>query len=186
MDAAYTMDRSPSRGLRAYLRAVRTLVDLGLGLAALFILVDLSVVGLGVVMRYFFDSPFQWTDEVVSLSLTAVSMLAAPKVLMDNGHIGVDILTGALRGRASLAVRIWSGCAVLCVSALLILNGWKTAMLSKLIGIVTEGNLELPVWMLQLLLPLGGLLLALVAIGQIWAALCAWRGAPLPEETSEC
>lgn len=182
MDATCTVERSPSRGLRAYLRAVRILVDLCLAVAALLILVDLSVVGLGVVMRYLFNSPFQWTDEVVSLSLTAVSMLAAPKVLLDNGHIGVDILTGTLRGKAGAAIRIWSGLAVLCVSALLILNGWKTAMLSKLIGLVTEGNLELPVWMLQLLLPLGGVLLALVAIGQIWWALGGLPGASPSEE----
>ncbi len=176
MEASYGIVRVPSRGLRLYARAVRALVDLCMAGAAVLILFDLTLIGIAVVMRYVFSNPLQWTDEIVSLTLTAVVMLSAPKVLLQNGHIGVDILTGGLRGRAQLVVRIWGASAVLCVSALLILNGWKTAMMSKLIGIMTEGQLELPVWLLQLLLPLGGVLLALVAVGQIWEAVDGWSG----------
>ncbi|MFC2967983.1 TRAP transporter small permease [Acidimangrovimonas pyrenivorans] len=163
-----------SRGLRVFARAVRMLADLCMVGATLLILMDLCLVGFGVLMRYVFAHPLDWTGEVVSLSLSAVVMLAAPRVLLAGGHVEVDILTGTLKGRARLAVRIWSGLAVLAVAALLIGNGWKTVMLSKMIGQVTDGSLELPIWMLQLLLPFGGAMLGLCALSQIWTAIDDW------------
>lgn len=163
-----------SRGLRAFERVVRTIADLCLAGAILMILMDFCLVGIGVVMRYVFAHSLDWTDELVSLSLSAMAMLAAPRVLLNNGHVEVDILTGKLKGKAQLAARIWSGVAVLAVAALLIVNGWNTAMLSRMIGQVTDGALELPLWLLQLLLPFGGAILALCAIAQTWAAIEDW------------
>jgi TRAP-type C4-dicarboxylate transport system permease small subunit len=37
-------------------------------------------------------------------------------------------------------------------------------MFSRTLGIVAEGNVEIPVYWVQLLLPLGGLMMALVAL----------------------
>jgi TRAP-type C4-dicarboxylate transport system permease small subunit len=53
---------------------------------------------------------------------------------------------------------------VLLVSLILIVNGWQTAMSSRAIGISTSGNVELPVYLLELLLPLGGVLMLLVSL----------------------
>ena len=163
-----------SRGLRAYWRAVRLLADIGMALAGVLVLIDLTLIGLGVIMRYFFSAPIVWADELVALSLTAIILLAAPKMLLLNQHVEVDIVTYKLTGRARAIARGWSALAVLAVAALLIFNGWKTAMLAKMIRLVTEGELELPLWMLQLLLPFGGICLALAGIAQLWAAIESW------------
>lgn len=40
--------------------------------------------------------------------------------------------------------------------------------LSKLVGVLTEGYIEIPVWTLQLFLPIGGVMMALVAIEQLF------------------
>jgi TRAP-type C4-dicarboxylate transport system permease small subunit len=53
---------------------------------------------------------------------------------------------------------------VLAVALIFVVNGWRTAMFSKQLGIVADGRVEIPVYWLQLLLPLGGLLLALAAL----------------------
>src|SRR3546814_8248173 len=90
-------------------------------------------------------------------------MLSAPDVLRKNGHIGVDVLVGALPARFARWAAAWSSISVLMVAALLLVNGWKAVALSRMIGVLTEGHLELPVWTLQLFLPLGGVLLCLVA-----------------------
>jgi TRAP-type C4-dicarboxylate transport system permease small subunit len=52
-----------------------------------------------------------------------------------------------------------------------VVNGWRTAMFSRSLGIVAEGRIEIPVFWLQLLLPLGGLLLALAALEALLRAL---------------
>src|SRR3546814_12170261 len=95
-------------------------------------------------------------------------MLAAPDVLRRNGHIGVDILVDMLPAKAAAWANVWSCLAVLATAALLLVNGWKAVMLSRMIGSLTDGHPELPVWMLQLLLPLGGGLISAVAIEIIW------------------
>ena len=64
--------------------------------------------------------------------------------------------------------RLFAAFAVLVVALILVRNGWETAMQSRQFGIVTEGQLEWPVWWLMLLLPLGGLLMGLVAIESLW------------------
>ena len=53
---------------------------------------------------------------------------------------------------------------MLLVSLILVVNGWQTAMSSRAIGISTSGNVEVPLYLLELLLPLGGLLMLLVSI----------------------
>lgn len=172
--------------LHAYERAVAFLAETAFALATLLVLVDLVLLGASVTARYLVNMPITWSDEIVALSLTAITMLAAPKVLLDRGHIEVDILTSMARGRLSLAVRIWSSLAVLAVALLLIFNGWSTAMFSRMIGLLTEGYLELPLWPLQLLLPVGGALLVPVVILHLWQTAVQWRrhGSPAQHDAS--
>ncbi|TKW66937.1 MAG: TRAP transporter small permease [Paracoccus denitrificans] len=174
-DAPALADASPA--LRAYHGAVSLMCRAAFAVASALVLVDLLLLGGSVMARYLFNAPITWADELVALSLTAITMLAAPKVLQEHGHIEVDILTSQARGRLSLLIRIWSSVAVLSVALLLIFNGWATAMFSKMIGLLTEGHLELPLWQLQLLLPLGGILLVPVVILQIWQTVAAWKNA---------
>ncbi|MCC2594744.1 TRAP transporter small permease subunit [Pusillimonas sp. MFBS29] len=165
--------------LRAYASVVGLLCKLGMAIASVLILMDLLLIGGAVLLRYVFSSPIVGGDELVAFTLTAIVMLAAPDVLRKNGHIGVDILVGMLSPRWARWAAIWSSVSVILVAALLIINGWKAVALSHMIGSLTEGHLELPVWTLQLFLPLGGVLLGLVALEMIWRALA---GSATPNE----
>lgn len=154
--------------LRAYAAVVGLLCKIGMAIASILILFDLLLIGGAVLLRYAFSSPVIGGDELVAFTLTAIVMLAAPDVLRRNGHIGVDVLVGILSARAARWAAVWSSISVLLVAALLIVNGWKAVALSRMIGSLTEGHLELPVWTLQLFLPLGGVLLGLVALEMLW------------------
>jgi TRAP-type C4-dicarboxylate transport system permease small subunit len=44
-------------------------------------------------------------------------------------------------------------------------------MLARMLGLLTEGQLEWPTWLLMLLMPVGGLLLLLAAVEALWRAL---------------
>lgn len=165
--------------LRAYAGVIGLLCKIGMAIASVLILLDLLLIGGAVLLRYVFSSPVIGGDELVAFTLTAIVMLAAPDVLRRNGHIGVDVLIGMLSPRAARWAAIWSSISVLLVAALLIINGWKAVALSHMIGSLTEGHLELPVWTLQLFLPLGGLLLGLVALEMLWRTLA---GSAAPSE----
>src|SRR5690606_13757262 len=157
--------------LRAYANVTGLLCKIGMAVASALILIDLLLIGGAVLLRYVFSSPMIGSDEVVAFTLTAIVMLAAPDVLRRNGHIGVDVLVALLSARAARCAAAWSSISVMLVAALLMINGWKAVALSRMIGSLTEGHLELPVWTLQLFLPLGGVLLALVALEMLWRTL---------------
>lgn len=151
-----------------YGRFIMRICQFAMAIACVLLLVDLVLVGLAIPMRYVFSKPIIWADEVIALSLTSIVMLGAPEVLRRNGHIGVDILISHLSAKWLPWSQLWASLSVLSMTGILIFNGWHTAMFAKMIGSLTEGHLELPVWQLQLLLPIGGVLLLLVTIEQLW------------------
>lgn len=157
--------------LHFYGRFVLRICQLAMGIACAMLIMDLLIIGLAIPMRYLFSKPIIWADEVIALSLTSIVMLAAPEVLRRNGHIGVDIFTSYLPKKYLIWAQIWAHLSVVSMAGILIFNGWHTAMFAKMIGRLTEGHLELPVWLLQLLLPIGGCLLLLVTIEHLWRSL---------------
>ncbi|HEX5093179.1 MAG TPA: TRAP transporter small permease [Burkholderiales bacterium] len=153
------------RGALAVLeRALGRLVGAAMALAAASVLASLALIAWAVVMRYALNRPPVWTDDVVGFLLVVIVMLGAAQSLRRGEHIGVDILVGRLGPRGALWAQAWSSLAVAAVSLILIFNGWQTAMFSRKLGVLTEGRVEIPVFWLQLLLPLGGLLMLLVAL----------------------
>lgn len=135
-----------------------------MALAAAGVLASLALISWSVLMRYVFNRPPAWVDDVVGFLLVGIVMLSAAQALRNGEHIGVDVLTSKLGPRARRFAEGFSLLAVLAVSAILIVNGWHAAMFSRELGLLTEGQLELPAWMLQLLLPFGGALMGLVAL----------------------
>ncbi len=127
-------------------------------------LASLALITWAVVMRYAFNRPPAWVDDAVGFLLVGIVMLAAAEVLRRGEHIGVDLLTSRLAGRARRWADAWAALAALGAALVLVANGWSTAMFSRTLGIVAEGNVEIPVFWVQLCLPLGGLMMALVAL----------------------
>lgn len=153
-----------------------------MAISAAALLVSVVLIGWSIVMRYVFSRPPVWVDEVIGFLLVAIVMLAAADVLRRGEHISVDVLTANLRGRARLWARAWASLAALAVALLLVVNGWQTAMFSRLLDVRADGYLEVPVYWLMLLLPLGGVLLALTAAEAL--ARLATGSPPLPEHAA--
>lgn len=163
--------RREGQALRALGHVVRVLAGAGMAVSAISLLLSLCLIGWAVVMRYVFNAAPVWVDEVVGFLLVAIVMLAAARTLRRGEHIGVDLLVERLSLRARRWSQVWGALAVGVVASVLIINGWGTASLARLLGLVTEGNLEWPTWMLMLLMPVGGALLLLAAIEVCWRAL---------------
>jgi TRAP-type C4-dicarboxylate transport system permease small subunit len=160
-------------------RIVGAITWVATALSAAGVLAALAFVAYGVVMRYVFNSAPSWVDDTVGYMLVGIVMLAAATTLRQGAHISVDILTGKLTGARRRIADAWSMLAVLAFSVVLIVNGWQTAMFSKMLGLNTTGNVEIPVYLLQLFMPLGGVLLLLASIE---ALLRVALGIPLPHE----
>jgi TRAP-type C4-dicarboxylate transport system permease small subunit len=164
-------------------RAIGWITNAAMALSALGILASLVMVAYAVVMRYVFNSAPTWVDDSVGFILVAVVMLSAATTLRQGGHINVDMLTDRLGARGKRRAEIWATFSVLLVSLILIVNGWQTAMSSRAIGISTSGNVEMPVYLLELLLPLGGVLMLLVSLeGLLRLALGLPPAVPAPTQ----
>lgn len=167
------------RALRALSRLVATLAGAAMALAAASLLASLALIGWSVVMRYVFNDAPVWVDEAVAMALVAIVMLAAAQALRDGEHIAVDLLVGRLGPSARRWAHAWGAVATAAIAIVLIVNGWGTAMLAKTLGLLTEGTLEWPTWLLMLLMPVGGALLLLAAVETLWRTAI---GAPLPHD----
>lgn len=157
--------------LRALGRVVSALAGLGMALAAAGLLVSFVLIGWAVVMRYWFNAAPIWVDEVVGFLLVAIVLLAAAQTLRRGEHIGVDLLTDRLSVPARRWTRAWAALATGVIAGVLIVNGWETAALARKLGLLTEGTLEWPTWLLMLLMPIGGTLLLLAAVEALWRTL---------------
>ncbi|MCO7642847.1 TRAP transporter small permease [Pseudomonas sp. S 311-6] len=151
---------------------VAQMARISLALAALCVLVAMGLIAYSVVFRYILGTPSLWVDEVVGYLVLGTVMFGAAAALRDGSHIGVDLLTSSLNGRARRWARSWSHLVVLAVSLFLVVNGWQTAMFSRDIGIVSNGYVAVPMYWLQLMMPLGGLMLLVVAINALLRLAC--------------
>lgn len=145
-------------------RLVGALNAAAMALSAAGVLASLALIAWAVVMRYAFNRAPVWADEVVGFMLVGIVMLAAAQCLRRGEHIGVDLLTARLSPRGQAWAQAWASASVAVVAVILIVNGWQSAMFARKLGILTEGNLEIPVFWLQLFLPLGGGMMLLVAL----------------------
>jgi TRAP-type C4-dicarboxylate transport system permease small subunit len=153
-------------------RFVRALARLGIALAASALLASMFLIGYSIVMRYFLNQPAAWVDELAGYLLVAAVMLAAADALLEGEHIAVDILTERLSARG----RRWTvlgGLIAVALSALLLtVEGADMVGFSRMVGLMSNGYLAVPMWIPQLLVPIGA---ALMLAAAVIAFAAAWR-----------
>ena len=138
-------------------------------IAALLIILMLACIGYSVVQRYFFGTPVTWTDELTGYLVVAIVMFGAAETLWRGEHIVVDLLTAGRRGMTNKIIEVWSNLAVIAVALTLLISAHSTLSYSYNFGILSNGYLEVPMWIPQSSLVVGGVLLLLMAIVRILA-----------------
>jgi C4-dicarboxylate transporter, DctQ subunit len=149
-------------------RAVRFLARVGIALSAASLLVSLALISYSVVMRYFLNRPQSWIDEIAGYLLVASVMLAAADALFHGEHIAVDIVTERLPAGAKHIIHKVGLVAVAVMGALLAVSGWDMVEFSWVSGMVSTGYMSVPMWLPQLLVPIGGALLVIAAIAMLF------------------
>jgi TRAP-type C4-dicarboxylate transport system permease small subunit len=160
-------------------RAIRLLTNAAAAMAAASVLVMLALVAYSVGMRYLLNRPQVWVDEAVGFLLVGSVMLAVAEALRRGEHISIDLLTDRLGARGRRAAAVLGLLAVLATAAALLWEGWETVAFARMLGLMTEGYITLPLWQLQLLVPIGGALLLLACLAELLRI-----AAGLPPETA--
>lgn len=135
------------------------------------------VVGFGlmfyeVVMRYVFDSPTTWINEVSTVLVVWSVFLGLSLGLRDHHHISADILYAIL----PIAAQKWMDylsnligaifCIILTYTSLVLVNNM---ILSARVSTVTG----IPLWSYNLILPVAGFMFMIRFLEGIWKTYCS-------------
>lgn len=148
------------------------LYDASAALAALCMVALLVMVMLGIISRLLhFHVP--GTDAYAGYLMAAAGFLALAHTLKRGEHIRVTLLLSALKGRARRALELWALGAASALSGLLAAYSVRLAWQSHSFNDISTGNDATPLWLPQLAMAAGTLVL-MVAFVDEW--LLEWRG----------
>lgn len=151
-------------------------------LAALSVfVVTLSVVA-QVVMRYFFNFAIMGVIEVSGYALLYMTFLGAAWVMKEKGHVTMDLVVGKLAPRSRA---MWDFVLSITGAVLWLLITWfgfKLTWQYYKIHYFVSGGIDTPAYIVLIVIPLGGLLLALQLLRD---ARGQWRTARAPAEAKK-
>ena len=162
-------------------RLLDHLYDGAAALAALCMVGLLAMVVLGIAGRLLnFHLP--GTDAYAGYLMAASGFLAMAHTLKRGEHIRVTLLVSALQGGARRALELWALAAAAGLAGLMAAYSVRLAWQSHTFNDVSTGNDATPLWLPQLTMAVGTLVL-FVAFVDEW--LLEWRGlrqAPASDE----
>lgn len=181
-------DLAPAAGHGAYfqLRRALDIMDGGLvSVGSLMLFALMCVVVSDVSMRYLFNSPLQWSYEVISTYLMpGLFFLAVSHTLKAHSHVAVDIVHNYITPKARYVLQ--AIVSVISVPAFAICTWYSMSVTlgDFASGAVSSSGLAVPTWTVSLFLPIGfGLLtvrLFLDSIGYIMTLASGRTVLPLP------
>ena len=125
------------------------------------------VLFINVVARYVFNWGFPWAEELVRYEIVWMVFLGGSAAARQGLHIGVDIVVKfaprPLRKVTEALINLIS--LVFCL--LVLFYGAKLIIQTRMFGQVSPA-LQVPMWLVQLAIPVGGGLMALRFAQQLW------------------
>jgi C4-dicarboxylate transporter, DctQ subunit len=153
----------PARRLARAARTLEILTRLGGVVSTVLIIVVLGLTAANVIARYIVSSPIPGVDEATGFMVVAIVMFGAAEAYRTNDHIRIDLLLENLAPAKAWWLEAFSHAAVLVFALFLMVTAWHTVAFSRAFEAYSSGYLELPLWLLQLPLIIGAVLLALIA-----------------------
>ena len=149
-------------------------------LAGLSVLVIVVLITYDVLMRYFFNEPQLFVDEVASFLQIVVIFGGLAYTFRTGGHVRVDLVTARLPPRARAWLRVVALLGSLVFLGIVMWTTLQSTLTAYRYGRVSTVMLY-PLWGPMLLIPLGLALLALVMLVALVQQLRALRR-PRPDE----
>jgi len=143
--------------------ASRLFVALG---AAIAVVMAVAIT-YSVVMRYVLNAPQVWTDELMGYLMVALVMFGLGETVRQGDHINVDLITARLGPRGQVLARAWGLVAMILVAAVLLDRSWDMVAFSRMVDLLSDGYLAMPVWIPQSSLLVGFSLMILASANQL-------------------
>ena len=164
-------------------RFLDTLYDGAAALAALFMVLLLVMVMLSILGRQLhFNLP--GVDAYAGYMMAAAGFLALAHTLKRGEHIRVTLLIGSLKGGWKRGFELWSLLAATALATLSAIYSSKLAWQSYTFHDISTSNDATPLWLPQLSMALGTLILAIAFVDELVLELRGERVVPTSEEAS--
>jgi TRAP-type C4-dicarboxylate transport system permease small subunit len=122
------------------------------------------------------------TDAYAGYSMAAAGFLALAHTLKHNEHIRVTLILGRLQGRARHGLEMWSLSAAVFLAALFAFYSVRLAWQSHALNDVSTGNDATPLWIPQIGMAVGTVVLLIAFIDEWWLELQGRRKVVETEE----
>ncbi len=142
------------------------LYDAAAWAAAAMMVMTLVMVVLGMVDRYV-SINFRGTDMYAGYCMASAGFLALAHTLKRGEHIRVTLLVNALQGKTKRGLEIWCLCAAVFLSGLFAFYSIKLAYQSWDFHDISTGNDATPLWIPQIGMALGTLVLLVAFIDEL-------------------
>ena len=147
-------------------RLLNGLYDTAAWLAALCMIGVLAMVLLSIVSRQL-GFHVAGTDAYAGYAMAAAGFLALAHTLKRNEHIRVTLILGRLKGKARHALEIWAHTAGVLLAGLFAFYSVRLAWVSRTINDISTSNDATPLWIPQLAMAVGAVVL-LIALVDDW------------------
>ena len=151
-------------------------------LAALFMIGVLLMVLLSIVSRLLhFHVP--GTDAYAGYAMAGAGFLALAHTLKRNEHIRVTLILGRLQGRARRALELWSLTVAVLLAGLFAFYSARLAWQSHAFHDISTANDATPLWIPQIMMAVGTLVLLIAFIDEWVLELRGQRSGHTGQET---
>ncbi len=128
--------------------------------AGTFFSLGIVLIFYGVLMRYVFNSPKSWIEEISSYSIIWGSLFGISVALRNNHHIQIDMLYDKLPDAAKRWVDLFANAVGIFFSLFYTYYGYLLVAKRYTSGMVSM-DVGIPMWIVYMILPISGVMFLL-------------------------
>jgi len=153
--------------LKAFLKLIDAVNDRVGNLLSYFLFFFFVLLLMEVVLRYFFNSPTVWANELAQMLFGAYAILAGGYILRTGGHVNVDILYSRLSRKQRAVLDIVTSSLFFLFCGMLLVYGGSLAWDSLARFEHSQSAWNPPLYPAKLMIPLAALLLMLQGLAKL-------------------
>jgi TRAP-type C4-dicarboxylate transport system permease small subunit len=175
-------------GTDALLTVFRALRRFNDGVSAVAIALGMAIVAFAVLAllaaaleRHVWGYGYAWMNDLPPYLLPWCVFPIMGVLLRGDRHIQVEVAPALLEGRRLHGLRLVVGLIVFVSAVYFCLAGWEATAFFKMLGQVTETEIQIPFWWLYAAFPAGFAVLASFALEAVLSAGLSLTGRPVEE-----
>ena len=153
--------------LKAFLKFINAVNDRVGKLLSYFLFLFFALLFMEVILRYFFNSPTVWANELAQMLFGAYAILAGGYILLTGGHVNVDILYSRLSKKSRAGLDIFTAVLFFLFCGMLLVYGGSLAWDSLSRFEHSQSAWNPPLYPAKLMIPLAALLLMLQGLAKL-------------------